>query len=98
VLDLLKYLSSWSDELVWTLISAIESDTDIHDGLFPGVGAIKRSGGTPKTHHYYNLAMICFKDHEIYKDSFGANPEHNEVLLGKQRKLWTEKVGNKIKA
>ncbi|KAJ7742914.1 hypothetical protein B0H14DRAFT_3515037 [Mycena olivaceomarginata] len=69
-------LIDWSDELVWTLISAIESDTNIYDGLFPGVGAIKRSGRTPKTHHYYNLAS---------------------TMKFKQRKLWTEKVGNKIK-
>ncbi|KAJ7874284.1 hypothetical protein B0H13DRAFT_2551810 [Mycena leptocephala] len=87
----------WTPELTWTLISAIEEDEEIRDGLFPGVGAIKLSGGKPKTHYYYSLAVKCFAEHEKYKDIFAVDPEQSPATLAKQRKLWTENIKNKIK-
>ncbi|KAJ6618415.1 hypothetical protein B0H10DRAFT_2217720 [Mycena sp. CBHHK59/15] len=33
----------WDFDLTWTLINTIEEDEEIQDGLFPGIGAIKRN-------------------------------------------------------
>ncbi|KAJ6614407.1 hypothetical protein B0H10DRAFT_2221284 [Mycena sp. CBHHK59/15] len=88
--------SSWNIELTWELITAIEEDEEIQDGLFPGVGGIPQTGGKPKKHHYYKLACILFLDHPDYKEIFQINPKHTAVQLNAQRKLWTEKVKNKL--
>ncbi|KAJ6543500.1 hypothetical protein B0H10DRAFT_1970371 [Mycena sp. CBHHK59/15] len=45
-------------DLTWTFITAIEDDKETLASLFPGVGAIKLSGGKPKTHYFYKLAVI----------------------------------------
>ncbi|KAJ7249492.1 hypothetical protein B0H12DRAFT_1234636 [Mycena haematopus] len=86
----------WTSELTWTLITAIEDDEDTHDGLFPGIGAIKRTGGKPKTHHYYELAKTCFAEHEKYKDAFTTKPNSTVAELAKHRKLWNQKIKNRI--
>lgn len=78
------------------MITAIESNEEIRDALFPGVGGIKLTGGLPKTHHYYQLAIICFADHVDYKTIFDINPELRQALQTKQRKMWTEKIKNKV--
>ncbi|KAJ6602719.1 hypothetical protein DFH09DRAFT_1270577 [Mycena vulgaris] len=87
----------WTTSLTETLITAIESDEDIRDGLFPGAGGIRLSSGKPKTHYYYKLAEICFADHPEYQEAFAVKPEYKAVQITQQRKLWTEKVKNKIK-
>ncbi|KAJ7733057.1 hypothetical protein DFH07DRAFT_780716 [Mycena maculata] len=79
-----------------TLLRAIEGEQEIQDGLFPGVGAIKLSSGKPKTHHYYNLAIKLFAKHPLYQEAFAINPEHPLAQQTKQRKLWTEKIKNKV--
>jgi hypothetical protein len=78
------------------LITAIENDEEIKDGLFPGVGAIKLSGGKPKTHHYYNLAVKIFGEHTDYKTIFAVNPKLNHTQQSDRRKLWTNKCKNKV--
>ncbi|KAF8128457.1 hypothetical protein K438DRAFT_2000279 [Mycena galopus ATCC 62051] len=88
----------WTNDLTWTLITAIESDPEMRDGLFPGVGAIKRTGGQPKTHYYYKLATICFDEHEAYKDAFTIDPAQSKRFRSQQRKLWTDKVKNRVNA
>ncbi|KAJ7346279.1 hypothetical protein DFH08DRAFT_961721 [Mycena albidolilacea] len=75
-------------DVEWTLVTAIESDEATRDSFFPGVGAIKLNGGTPKTHFHYQLAITCFADHPFYEESFepaGA-------------KFWRGKIKNRIGA
>ncbi|KAF8174178.1 hypothetical protein K438DRAFT_2023231 [Mycena galopus ATCC 62051] len=86
----------WTTELTWTLVTAIEDDEEIRDGLFPGVGAIKRKGGKPKTHYYYILAVTCFATHDKYQDAFAMDPESTEAQLAAHRKLWSGKIKNRI--
>ncbi|KAJ6615675.1 hypothetical protein B0H10DRAFT_2220156 [Mycena sp. CBHHK59/15] len=86
----------WTLDLTWALITAIEDDEEIKDGLFPGVGAIKLSGGKPKTHHYYNLAIKIFGEHTDYKTIFAVNPKLNHTQQSDRRKLWTNKCKNKV--
>ncbi|KAJ7436304.1 hypothetical protein B0H11DRAFT_1998972 [Mycena galericulata] len=81
----------WDFDLTWTLISAIEGDEDISGGLFPGVGAIKRSGGKPKTYFYHLLAETLFKEHAIYADAFA------KAVKPKQLEAWMTKIKNRIK-
>ncbi|KAJ6550579.1 hypothetical protein DFH09DRAFT_1319757 [Mycena vulgaris] len=79
-------------DLTWTLINAIEEDEEIQDGLFPGVGAIKRNGGQPKTHFYALLAKICFAKHLKYKEAYA------KAILPKQLEAWRDKIKNRVKA
>ncbi|KAJ6545773.1 hypothetical protein B0H19DRAFT_1267136 [Mycena capillaripes] len=85
----------WTDELTWAMITAIESDEEIRDGLYPGVGAIKRAGGLPKTHFYYKVAEACFAEHPLYKDAFAIDPDQSPALLAQHRKPWIEKIRNR---
>ncbi|KAJ7936779.1 hypothetical protein B0H13DRAFT_1853200 [Mycena leptocephala] len=87
----------WTHTLTWTLISAVESDTEIRDALFPGVGAIRRSDGKPKTHYQCLLAVACFADHPTYKEAFAIDPDEKTPVLAKHRELWAEKIMNEIK-
>ncbi|KAJ6631919.1 hypothetical protein B0H10DRAFT_1937663 [Mycena sp. CBHHK59/15] len=86
----------WTDELTWTLVSGIESDLEMQDGLFPGVGGIARTAGKAKTHYYYELSKHCFANHPQYKDVFAIDPTQNKKLLAKERKLWTNKIKNRV--
>lgn len=96
---LLTPTSSWTTDLTWTLITAIESDEKVRDSRFPGVGAIKLSGGKPKTYHYWNLALTCFATHELYKDAIAkaTDPTLPKIRRNHLNKLWTEKIKNKVK-
>ncbi|KAJ6527138.1 hypothetical protein B0H19DRAFT_1335159 [Mycena capillaripes] len=89
-------LIDWTDDLTFAMITAIESDEEIRDGLFPGVGAIKRTGGKPKTHFYYKVAVALFAEHPLYTDVFAIDPEQKAALRSQQRKLGIEKIKNKI--
>ncbi|KAF8180768.1 hypothetical protein K438DRAFT_1976587 [Mycena galopus ATCC 62051] len=86
----------WTAELTWTLVTAIEDDEEICDGLFPSVGAIKGKGGKPKTHHYYNLAVRCITEHGKYQDAFAMDPESTEAQLAAYRKLWSGRIKNRV--
>ncbi|KAJ6620627.1 hypothetical protein B0H10DRAFT_2215888 [Mycena sp. CBHHK59/15] len=85
---------SWTTDLAltWTLITVIEEDEETSAGLFPGVGAIKLSGGKPKSHFYYKLAQICFEEHPKYMDVF------MNTIKPKQRRAWSNKIKNRLKA
>ncbi|KAF8152752.1 hypothetical protein K438DRAFT_1987764 [Mycena galopus ATCC 62051] len=85
----------WTDELTWVMITAIESNEEIRDGLYPGVGAIKRAGGLPKTHFYYKVAEACFAEHPLYKDAFAIDLDQSPALLAQHRKPWIEKIRNR---
>ncbi|KAJ6514723.1 hypothetical protein DFH09DRAFT_1099446 [Mycena vulgaris] len=65
-----NFVIEWDFDLTWTLINTIEEDEEIQDGLFPGIGAIKRNGGQPNTHFYALLAKICFAKHLKYKEVY----------------------------
>ncbi|KAJ7194116.1 hypothetical protein GGX14DRAFT_527599 [Mycena pura] len=82
----------WDFDLTWTLINAIEEDDEIQDGLFPGVGAIKHTGGQPKTHFYALLAKICFAKHLKYTEAYA------KAILPKQLEAWRDKIKNRVKA
>ncbi|KAF8207691.1 hypothetical protein K438DRAFT_1961959 [Mycena galopus ATCC 62051] len=81
--------------LTWAMITAIESNEEIRDGLYPGVGAIKRAGGLPKTHFYYKVAEACFAEHPLYKDVFAIDLDLSLALLAQHRKPWIEKIRNR---
>lgn len=78
------------------MVTAIENNEETRDGLFPGVGAIKRTGGKPKTHYYYKIAVELFAEHPTYKDAFAIDPNESRALKSQHRKLWIEKTKNKI--
>lgn len=78
------------------LLTAIESDEQIRDGLFPGSGSTKLTSGKPKTHYYYKLAKICFAEHPEYKEGFAVKPEYSPAMCTHQRKVWTDKIKNKV--
>ncbi|KAJ7667218.1 hypothetical protein B0H17DRAFT_1142901 [Mycena rosella] len=80
----------WDEELTWSLLTAIESDKAISDGLFPGVGAIKRAGGLPKTHFYQLLTTICFENHSLYME------EYAKATTPKLLEAWVTKIKNKL--
>lgn len=77
--------------MTWKLISAIEDDEKTSAGLFPGVGGIKLSGGKTKAHFYYELAKICFGEHEKYQDAFAR------ATKPKQMRAWANKIKNRLK-
>ncbi|KAJ7460290.1 hypothetical protein FB451DRAFT_1563367 [Mycena latifolia] len=87
----------WTVPLTWSLIGGIEDDEEIRDALFPGVGANKLANGKPKTHYFYKLAQNCFAEHPDYMEAFAMNPEYTPAQRTNQRKLWTEKIKNKVK-
>ncbi|KAJ7041476.1 hypothetical protein C8F04DRAFT_1252813 [Mycena alexandri] len=83
----------WTDELTWTLVSAIEDD-DIREGLFPGAGGPVKSTllkTKKKTYWHYELAVICFgAENGLYKVAFDA------AVTPPQKALWNTKIKNRI--
>ncbi|KAJ7233350.1 hypothetical protein C8J57DRAFT_1532467 [Mycena rebaudengoi] len=90
--DINKIVIDWSADitLTWTLITAIETDEEISASIFPGLGAITRKGGKPKTHFYYELARLCFGVHEKYQDAFA------KATSAKGKKAWFTKIKNRV--
>lgn len=91
---LTRHIRSWTNDLdlTWTLVTAIESDEDTQNSLFPGIGGVKLSGGKPKTHYYYKLAQTCFGEHERYKEAFARATQPAEIAA------WCNKIKNRIVA
>ncbi|KAJ7660895.1 hypothetical protein DFH06DRAFT_1400319 [Mycena polygramma] len=91
----------WTKKLTWALVSTIQDDEEIRDGLFPGPGAIKRGGGKTKTHFYEAVGVKVFLDNDDYKDILAIDPELSDAeqakQAAKQRKLLAGKVKNKVK-
>ncbi|KAJ7101259.1 hypothetical protein B0H15DRAFT_796095 [Mycena belliarum] len=91
----------WTKDLTWSLVTGIEEDDEIRDGLYPGPGAIKRTGGKPKTHFHDALGVKIFADNPAYTEFLAIDPELSEAEQTKkkaeQRKLLAGKVKNKIK-
>ncbi|KAJ7933455.1 hypothetical protein B0H13DRAFT_2306864 [Mycena leptocephala] len=92
--DIKNLLIDWTNDLdlTWTLVTAIESDEDTQNSLFPGIGGVKLSGGKPKTHYYYKLAQTCFGEHERYKEAFARATQPAEIAA------WCNKIKNRIVA
>ncbi|KAJ6618489.1 hypothetical protein B0H10DRAFT_2217622 [Mycena sp. CBHHK59/15] len=96
-IELEAVVIDWTEELTWMLIAGIEDDEDICDGLFPGIGSIGLQHGKPKAHWQHKLAVICFATNPDYQDAFAVKPEYTMAVITEQRKLWTEKISNKLK-
>lgn len=84
------HFKSWTTDLTWALISAIEEDEDTLEALFPGVGAIAISGGKPKTHFHQLLAKLLFEKHPLYMEAYA------KAVKPIQLKAWRNKIKNRI--
>ena len=90
----LTYVISWKDvSLNWKLITALEEDTVIRQGLFPIPGAnisVSQGGSKPKTDYQWMLAKKVFEDHAKYKDVFAS------VQSPADRAAWVLKIKNRL--
>lgn len=85
---------SWEADidLNWSLITAIEENDEIKQGLFPSPGQDTRKGnGKPKTDHQYALAVAIFAKHPDYSEAFDV------AKTPKEKALWTRRIKNRIK-
>jgi hypothetical protein len=68
--------TSWKDlDLNWALVTVLEEDSVIRQGLFPaavpgGNNSVAQGGSKPKTKYQWALAKKLFEDHEKYKAAF----------------------------
>jgi F0F1-type ATP synthase alpha subunit len=86
---------SWKDvDLNWTLISILEEDEVIRQGLFPVPGAnisVSQGGSKPKTDYQWMLAQRLFENHEKYRDMFAL------VQTPADKANWQRKIKNRLK-
>ena len=78
----------------WALITAIEEDLVIRQGLFPLPGkntTVIQGGSKPKTDYQWALAEKIFGDHEKYRDVF------SQVKLPAEKSGWARKIKNRLK-
>ena len=88
---------SWSENLTWSLVSAVTSDDMIRTGLYPepgGNASTKNGGGAKKTEHYWELCKALFEDHEEYGAAFTVainNPKQKTL-----QQAWVRKIKNQM--
>ncbi len=78
----------------WALISMLEDNPVIKQGLFPlpgGNTSVSQGGSKPKIEYQYELARALFEDHEIYKDVFA------QVKTSAEKGAWALKIKNRLK-
>ncbi|KIL54793.1 hypothetical protein M378DRAFT_182413 [Amanita muscaria Koide BX008] len=85
----------WKDnDLNWSLITILEEDQAIRQGLFPVPGAnisVSQGGSKPKTDYQWMLAQRLFESHDKYKDAFAL------VQTPADKANWQRKIKNRIK-
>lgn len=86
---------SWKDEtLNWSLITILEEDIVIKEGLFPTPGknvTVSQGGSKPKTEYQWMLAKALFEEHDKYKEAF------SQVKTAAERSAWVLKIKNRLK-
>ncbi|KAF8233324.1 hypothetical protein L208DRAFT_1267270, partial [Tricholoma matsutake] len=86
---------SWKDiDLNWSLITILEEDQAIRQGLFPVPGAnisVSEGGSKPKTDYQWMLAQSSFENHEKYKDVSAS------VKTMADKANWQHKIKNHLK-
>ncbi|KAJ7740072.1 hypothetical protein B0H16DRAFT_1694319 [Mycena metata] len=89
-IERLTVVRSWTPELTWTLVTALEEE-EIRAGLFPPPGAIKRKGAKSKKHWQYLVAKECFEFDVKYGVAF------TKAVKPKEQGFWSRKIKNKVK-
>jgi len=91
----LIYEPSWKDEaLNWSLITILEEDLIIKQGLFPTPGGnttTLQGGSKPKTKYQWMLVKMLFEPHAKYKEAFV------QVKTPAERSVWVLKIKNCLK-
>ncbi|RPD52273.1 hypothetical protein L226DRAFT_466837, partial [Lentinus tigrinus ALCF2SS1-7] len=86
----------WTNHtLTWSLISAVEDNSDIKQALYPSPGghpSTANGGGKAKTDHHAQLAKILFQEHEKYGAAFAPALTDAKVLAA-----WGMKIKNRLK-
>ncbi|KAJ7576747.1 hypothetical protein C8J56DRAFT_899839 [Mycena floridula] len=85
---------NWDTEptLTWILITTIQEDDAIKQGLFPMPGQdMLTGGGKVKGKHHAAIAAVLFADHAVYGQAFAA------ATIAKAKGSWILKVKNHIK-
>jgi len=78
------------------LLSEVEDNCEIRQGLYPGTGAnasTANGGGKPKTEFHWQLATHLFANHEEYGTLF---EDAQRASTKKAREPWTLKVKNQL--
>jgi hypothetical protein len=84
---------SWKDvDLNWSLITILEENQTVRQGLFPVPGAtiLVSQGGKPKTDYQWMLAQRLFENHVKYKDIFAS------VQTPADKGNWQRKIKNRL--
>ncbi|KAF6755644.1 hypothetical protein DFP72DRAFT_1067447 [Ephemerocybe angulata] len=84
----------WTQKLSESLITIINENNEIKQGLFPGVGgnlSTQKGGGQPKTHWHWQVALGLFQDHEDYGSSFQSDKIKNRIKWMTDRTTETNK-------
>ncbi|KAJ7592469.1 hypothetical protein C8J56DRAFT_1044948 [Mycena floridula] len=81
----------WSDELTFSLLTAIEESSAIKQSLFPAPGAMDlKVGGKGKGEFQAELANTLFEDHPDYMAAYAV------ARTPAQKAWWGEKVKNRL--
>ena len=78
----------------WSLITLLEEDIIIKEGLFPTPGkniTVSQGGSKPKTEYQWMLAKALFEQHDKYKEAFAR------VKTAADRSAWVLKIKNRLK-
>ena len=76
----------------WALVSALEENSVIRQGLFPMPGSntsVAKGGSKRKIEYQYDLAKELFETHEDYKETF--------MQTAADKKQWALKIKNRLK-
>lgn len=82
--------------MVFRLLSGVEDDPEIRQGLYPGTGANASTtggGGKAKTEFYWKLAVQLFADHPSLSEPFSAV---RGTSVKKLQAPWVQKVKNQL--
>ncbi|KAG8927477.1 hypothetical protein FRC01_007378 [Tulasnella sp. 417] len=82
-------------ELTDALLTSIEEDSDIRQGLFPGCGgnaSTAKGGGKSKSKFHKALARMIFAGHGVHGDVYTRASPHEKKEWGKKIKNCLEKL------